>query len=166
MPATVQIREKNGTTGAPSSTDKTSGNIIFCSADNATPGVAYPIAIPATGQNYSFEKWTVLHVTAPPDTNISNLRFYTDGSDPWSGSGLTLLAKTESTYATPVEAPGAAGYGYAFSYTSSSSLSLGAGPFTGTGEKGDHAVFAMQILSSANPGQLSGEQMAYCWDEI
>lgn len=162
MVATVQIGEKNGTAGT--FTNKTSGTIRFANADAATPGTSNPMVIPATGVDYSFEKWTRLKVTVAPDTNISNLKFYTDGGNPWTG--VLLYAKAVTTFAQPAEATGTAGYTNAFSYTSGSALSLGTGTFTGTGEKGDHAVLMMTVGTTATQGTLTGETVTYSYDEI
>lgn len=164
MAATVQIIEKNGAGGT--GTNKTSGTITFCNADSPTPGTSNPLIIPTAGTEYSYEKWTRLNVTVAPSTNISNLGFYTDGSNGF-GTGVSLYAKAVTTYAQPAVGTGTTGYTEAFAnYTSSSPLDLGTGTFTGTGEKGDHAVLLMTVGTSATPGQVTSETVTYVYDEI
>ena len=163
MVATVQIVEKNGTPGT--ATDKTSGTIRFSNADNATPGTSNPMVIPGTGVDYSYEKWTRLKVTVAPDTNLSNLKFYTDGANGF-GTGVLLYAKAVATYVTPAEATATAGYTNAFSYTSGSALDLGTAAVTGTGEKGSHCVMMMTVASTATQGSLTPETVTYSYDEI
>lgn len=163
MVATVQIIEKNGAGGT--GTNKTSGTITFCNADTPTPGAANPLVIPATGTEYSYEKWTRLNVTVAPDTNLSNLKFYTDGASGF-GAGVGLYAKAVATYATPAEATATAGYANAFTYTSGSALNLGTATVTGTGEKGSHCVMMMTVGTTAGPGQLTAETVTYAYDEI
>ena len=107
MVATVQIHEKNGAGGT--GTNKTSGTITLCNADTPTPGSNNPMVIPGAGVDYSYEKWLRLNVTVAPDTNISNLKFYTDGASGY-GTGVTLYAKAVATYAQPAEATSTAGY--------------------------------------------------------
>jgi len=161
MVATVQIVEKNGTAGT--NTQKDSGTIRFKNADNATVDTNNPLVVPTAGTEFSYEKWTRLKVTVAPDTNISNLKFYTDGANGWTGVGLH--AKAVATYATPALATSTAGYTNAFTYTSGSALDLGTAAVTGTGEKGSHAVMIMTVGTSASAGVLTAETATYSYDE-
>ena len=163
MAATVQIIEKNGAGGTP--TDKTSGQIRFKNADNATVDTANPMVKPGAGTDYSFEKWLRLNVTGGTYTEITNIKAYMDGSN-GLGTGVTLYAKAVASYATPAEATGTAGYTDAFTYTSGAPLSLGAGPYTSTGEKGDHLVMMLAVGTSASGGITSGETLTISYDEI
>jgi len=163
MVATVQIVEKNGAGGTP--TDKTSGTIRFKNADDATVDTNDPMVIPGSGTDYSFEKWLRLNVTVAPDTNISNLKVYTDGANGF-GTGVGMHWKAVTAYSTPAEATATTGYTDAFTYTSGSALSLGAGPYTGTGEKGDHLVAIMTVADTATQGSLTAETVTFSYDEI
>lgn len=163
MAATVQIIEKNGAGGTP--TDKTSGQIRFKNADNATVDTANPMVKPGAGTDYSFEKWLRLNVTGGTYTEITNIKAYMDGAN-GLGTGVTLYAKAVASYATPAEATGTAGYTDAFTYTSGSPLSLGAGPYTSTGEKGDHLVMMMAVGTTASGGITSSETLTISYDEI
>jgi len=163
MVATVQIVEKNGTSGT--NTQKDGQTVRFKNADNATVDTNNPLVIPTAGVDYSYEKWLRLKVTAAPDTNVSNFQFYTDGANGF-GTGVLLYAKAVATYATPAEATGTGGYTNAFTYTSSSALSLGSGPYTGTGEKGSHAVLMMTVGTNATQGTTPTETATFSYDEI
>lgn len=163
MAATVQIIEKNGAGGTP--TDKTSGQIRFKNADNATVDTSNPMVKPGAGTDYSFEKWIRLNVSGGTYTEITNIKAYMDGSS-GLGTGVTLYAKAVASYATPAEATGTAGYADAFTYTSGSPLSLGAGPYTSTGEKGDHLVMMLAVDTTASGGITSSETLTVGWDEI
>lgn len=163
MVATVQIVEKNGTAGT--NTQKDSGTVRFKNADDATVNTANPMVIPTAGVDYSYEKWLRLKVTVAPDTNLSNLKFYTDGANGF-GTGVLLYAKAVATYATPAEATGTAGYTNAFTYTSGSALDLGTATVTGTGEKGSHCVMMMTVASTASPGTLTAETGTFSYDEL
>ncbi len=163
MVATVTIIEKNGAGGT--GTDKTSGTIRFKNADNATVDNNNPMVIPGSGSDWSFEKWLRLNVTVAPSTQLTNLKCYLDGANTF-GTGVSLWAKAVASYATPAEGTASTGYADAFSYTAGSPLSLGAGPFTGTGEKGDHVVLLMQVASTATQGSLSAETLTFSYDEI
>ena len=163
MAATVQIIEKNGAGGTP--TDKTSGQIRFKNADNATVDTSNPMVKPAAGTDYSFEKWLRLNVTGGTYTEITNIKVYMDGAS-GLGTGVTLYAKAVASYATPAEATGTAGYTDAFTYTSGSPLTLGAGPYTSTGEKGDHLVMMLAVGTTASGGITSSEVLTFSYDEI
>lgn len=163
MAATVQIIEKNGAGGT--ATDKTSGTIRFKNADNSTVDLINPLVKPTSGHDYSFEKWLRLNVTGGSYSQITNIGFYTDGSN-GLGTGVELYAKAVASYATPVEGTAITGYTDAFTYVTGSRLSLGAGPFTGTGEKGDHAVLLMRIDNTCSGGLTPTETISFGWDEI
>lgn len=163
MAATVQIVEKNGAT--PTLTDKTSGTVRFKNADNATVDTANPMVKPASGTDYSFEKWLRFNVSAGTYTEITNIKAYTDGAN-GLGAGVGLFAKAVPAYATPTEGTATTGYTNAFTYTSAAPLTLGAGPFTATGEKGDHLVMLLTVDSTAPGGVTPAETLTFSWDEI
>lgn len=130
MAATVQLIEKNGAGGTP--TDKTGGSIRFKNADNSTVDLNNPMVKPASGSDWSFQKWLRMNVTGGTYTQITNVKAYTDGSS-GMGAGVNLWAKAVASYATPAEETASTGYANAFTYTSGAALTLGAGPYTGTG---------------------------------
>lgn len=163
MAATVQIGEKNGA-GA-TFTDKTSGTIRFKNADNSTVDLVNPMVKPPSGTDYSFEKWLILKVTGGSYTQITDIEAYMDGAN-GLGTGVGLYTKAVTTYATPAEATATTGYTDAFTYTSGSPLSLGAGPYTSTGEKGDHLVMILTVASTASGGLTASETLTVAWDEI
>lgn len=163
MAATVQIGEKNGA-GA-TFTDKTGGTIRFKNADDATVDYVNPMVIPGAGTDYSFEKWIRFKVTGGSYTQITNLKAYSDGGN-GLGAGVGLYAKAVAAYSTPAEATSTVGYTDFFTYTSGSALSLGAGPFTSTGEKGDHLVMICTVGSTAAAGVTPTETLTFGWDEI
>lgn len=163
MPATVQIIEKNGVPGT--ATDKTSGSVRLKKADNATVDLLNPLVKPTAGTDFSFEKWLRLNVTGGTFVQMTNLKFYTDGSS-GLGTGVSLWAKAVTAYATPAQGASNVGYANAFTFTSGASLSLGAGPFTGVGEKGDHVVLLGEIATTVAGGLTPSETLTFAWDEI
>ncbi|WP_137921697.1 hypothetical protein [Hydrogenophaga sp. 2FB] len=163
MPATVQIIEKNGVGGTP--TDKTGGNVRMKKADNSTVDLVNPLVKPTSGSDWSFEKWLRLNITGGSFTQMTNAKMYTDGSS-GLGTGINLWAKAVASYTTPALGSASTGYTNAFTYSSGAPLSLGAGPFTGTGEKGDHAVLLAEVTSAAAGGLTPSEALTFGWDEI
>lgn len=163
MAATVQIVEKNGAGGT--QTDKTSGTVRFKNADNSTVDLNNPMVKPTSGSDWSFEKWLRLNVTGGTYSQITNIKAYTDGSS-GLGTGINLWGKAVASYATPAEGTSSTGYANMFTYTSGAALSLGAGPYTSTGEKGDHLVMLLEVTSSASGGLTPSETLTIAWDEI
>jgi len=163
MAATVQILEKNGAGGT--GTDKTSGTIRFKNADNATVDLNNPMIKPPSGSDWSFEKWLRFNVAGGSYSQITNIVAYMDGAN-GLGTGISLWAKAVTSYATPAEGTSSTGYTNAFTYTSGSPLSLGAGPYTSTGEKGDHLVMLAEVASTASGGLTPSETLSMAWDEI
>lgn len=163
MAATVQLVEKN--TAGGTRTDKTAGTIRFKTADNSTVDLNNPIVKPPSGTNYSFEKWLRMNVSGGSYSQITNVKWYSDGAN-GLGTGVGLWAKAVTTFATPALGTATTGYADFFSYTSGAPLSLGAGPYTSTGEKGDHAVMLMTVASTASGGVTPTETGTLAWDEI
>lgn len=163
MPATVQIIEKNGAGGT--ATDKTGGTVRLKTADNSTVDLLNPIVRPPSGSAWSFEKWLRMNITGGSYSQITSVRAYTDGSS-GLGTGVNLWARAVASYATPVLGTSSAGYTNAFTLTVGAPLSLGAGPFTGTGERGDHLVLLAEVTSAAAGGLTASESITFAWDEI
>lgn len=163
MAATVQIVEKNGAGGT--TTDKTGGTVRMKKADNSTVDLVDPLVKPGSGSDWSFEKWLRANVSGGTYSQITNLKAYTDGSS-GLGTGVNVWWKAVTSYATPAQGTASTGYANAFTYTSGAALSLGAGPFTSTGEKGDHLVMLAEVTSAASGGLTAAETITFAWDEI
>lgn len=163
MVATVQLIEKNGA-GA-TVTDKTSGTIRFKTADNSTVDTNNPMVVPAASSNFSYQKWCILNCTVAPSTQITNVRWYTSGSNPF-GTGVNLWWKAVTAYATPTQPASTTGYTNGFTYTSGAPLTTGSGTYTGTGQFGDHLVMMLEVQSTAAAGALTAATLTLSWDEI
>ena len=165
MVATVLIREKNG--AGETATDKTSGTIRFKNADNATVDANNPMVIPASGQDYSYEKWLRLNISVAPDTQIENLQAYSDGTSGF-GAGVKTWYKTAGSFSTPAEATSTAGYTDFFTATSGSPIDMDAtntGPFSSTGDIGDYLVMMLEVEDTATQGALTAEDIVFSYDE-
>ena len=164
MVATVIINEKN--TVSETATDKTSGTVRFKNADNATVDINDPMVIPASGSDWSFEKWLRLEITVAPDNQIENLRAYSDGSE--AVTGVNYWYRTIGVFATPVQPASNAGLTDLFTSNSGSPIDMDAvntGPFTGTGEIGDYLVLSLEVDDTATQGNLAAETLTFAYDE-
>ncbi len=174
MAATTDILEYNGTSGAEVGTSKSSGTIRMQAADRYDDDTANPLVIPASDQIYSYQKFLSFTITGGSFTQITNVKFYTDGANGFS-TGVKLWGDSNASYATPA-APStgddpphysAVDMTDAFTYTSGSPLTLGAGPYTTTGDKGDYLILVMEVESSATTsGSTGSETMTIGFDEI
>lgn len=168
MAATIQIHEMSAlTTG----TDKTSSTIRFKNADNATVDTNDPLVVPAAGTICSYVKKVRAKMTDPPDTNVSNLRWYSDGANGF-GTGIGVLIKNlgESWAANATTMlSDAADF---FTKTSGSPLDgdgTDTGPFVPADDDtyiGDLIALQMTVNSEASNGALTPETLTLAYDEI
>jgi hypothetical protein len=96
MAATVEIRSYHGAT-PDSGTNVAGGNVRFKLADNDTVDSVNPIAIPGAGTVFSWAKNLSFYAGTTPSNNITNLRFYTDGSAGF-GTGVGMNVRTQQTF--------------------------------------------------------------------
>lgn len=174
MVASVIIQEHTSTATA---TDKTSGTVRFKNANNPTVDNNNPLIVPASGQEFSYEKWLQLRITtAAPSDVINNLQVYTDGANGF-GSGVKLWVNSSTTFrppgipdesnATPLGGSASETMVDAFTYTANGALSLGAGSFSGSSTNiGNFAVLVMEVESAASPGTTNSETLTFSYDEI
>lgn len=97
MAADVRIYEYNG--AGPTTTNITSGNSRFCTADvsSPSPSTDYPLNKPTVGNtNYSYKKTYALYAYSLPTGTINNVRWYTDGAYPSGWTGVTARARTSA----------------------------------------------------------------------
>lgn len=180
MAATVTIRERTGSSGAPTNTDITSANSRYLLTDaTSASATTTPLQIPASSTNNSFWKSRYLNADTTPAGTIDTIKYYTDGSDSY-GTGVTEVVSTASSL-TYVQATGTAtsgtllsntnysGSGTAvntFSYTSGSPLSLtGSISNPSTGKASDFWVEQMIVASTAAPGATTQETKTVIYNE-
>lgn len=177
MPATVQIVRLTG--AGPTATDITSINTRANAEDaHSTAGTTNPIQIPTSGTNYSYWVTTRLNCTVAPSTSISNIKWYTDGSNTL-GTGVAMKVSTATGYTQATGTAGTTGLQLnttnfstlagapvdAFTYTSASPLSV-TGTTSTTGQFGDRVVYQIEVGSTASPGATGQETLTWRYDEI
>lgn len=168
MAATIQIHEMSAlATGV----NKTSGTVRFKAADNNTVDNNDPIQVPGAGTTYSYTKKLRAYMEAPPSVNLTNLRWYTDGSSGF-GTGVGVNVKNlgntwGANYNTAMS-----GGSDLFGKTSGSPLdgdATNAGPFLPAADNsyiGDLIELQMSVASTASNGQLTAETLTLAYDEI
>ncbi len=167
MAATTSIKEVNGASpGTPTSITE----LIFCSKDLYNPGNSWGILIPNSGYNYSFRKTIYLNADTTPTTQITNVKFYCDGSIDWTGVEVFIGTMTTYSQATGTDGEGANQDANCTdnieNYTSSSPYSLTgtlSNPDTGKIHD-DYLVLQAQASNSALP-TTAAETFTFRYDE-
>ena len=164
MAASMKIFEL---TASLAGTDKTGGTVRFKLADNQTVDTSDPVTIPTSGVTRSYTKQLRLYCATPPDTQIDNLRVYTDGGG--FGAGVVVNASNAGvTFSANATAELTGGSDF-FGYTSAAPLNLDAvetTAITATGFGGDILKLQLEATPSATSGTLTAETVTFAYDEI
>jgi len=189
MVATVEVQEGNGDPV----TWTTITSARLCTSDTYNPGTNYPIPIPTSGFNYSYWKHIRLYFSGT-FTQISNIRFYSDGSIDWTFGTNGELRRgnrdtaphgcPEANYQQATGTEGTTGYaiedttnGHAYyngqttptanvaNDTSASPALIDDNTYTAAG--GSYAVvLQVKVDTDATQGQQSAETLTFLYDEI
>lgn len=174
MAATVHIERQTGS-GAGTGADITSTTTRMKQADNGTADTNNPV--PAITTSYSYWVSTRLNVTVAAANDVTNLKWYSDGTS--AGTGLTISGAKASTGtnsgyrqatsaiqlttgnhtgldATPVDVT---------TLTSGSPLTVAGSRGTGTGQFGDFFVYQLAATASASPGPMTARTFTWQYDE-
>lgn len=159
-------------------------NVRYKRADDGTIDTSNPNIIPSAGTTNSRWKSLFLKCTTAPDTQVNNVKIYTDGTG--FGTGITVNVGDE----TPTKNnASSAGYDPAdtnddplvnhadisgvtdfFTFTSGSpkavSISEAGSIINAINETTDYVVTQMDIINTATPGDLPNESVTWEWDEI
>jgi hypothetical protein len=163
--------------------------IRFKTADDATIDTNNPVPIPSAGTKYSYWKQIYMECTTGPDTQVDNVKFYTDGGG--YGTGITTKVGTETPtknsgantgYEVATGTPGdtgdemvaahagLTGSADAFSFTSGSpktlSISEAGNIINAIGEMTNYLIFQVEVGTTAAPGDKGNEVMTIMYDEI
>lgn len=171
MAATVITKEYTGS----SPTVTTVTNVRFCTTDGQDTST-YPLVKPSSGTNYSYVKTFVPFASVAPAGGLSNLKFYTDGTNSF-GTGITVkgIARAQGSYAQATGTQGTSGDLSAtvytsgtdlFTYTSASPLAL-TGTLGATTGSGTFQTVAAQVAlsTSVSAGTPSAETWTWRYDE-
>jgi len=162
MAATVQW--ENST--AASATWSSVTQARFKNANDATIDLNNPMVKPGSGVDYSFEKAMRINCTVAPSNQISNVRYFFNGTET---TGVDSYHKFNSSYSQPVELD----VGSIAAYTNTANNTFyswtGVTTFTGTGQIGNLLYLAITVGTTAVSGlqntNSSGNVQAV-WDEI
>ena len=167
MAAIVQICEAHG--AGETVTDNVS-NINFGSGDvaNLVPA-SYPITIPPTGTNYSYEKYIKIKCSGTYN-KVDNLQYWHSAGTPSTGVSFYASNTANTTYATPVNTLSTKATN-AVPTSDPGTANIGIdGSFTGAFESSETAysnylVLQMRVASTASPGNMAQITWTFQYDE-
>lgn len=156
----------------------------FKQGDDPTIDSADPMPITAATTEFSRWKQLYLKCDTAPDTQVDNVRFFTDGGG--FGTGITVNVGDEFPLHSAAVTTGydvsdanevmtnhtdITGSTSAFNYTTGSPLS---GPsiseagsiIDAIGETTNYLVLQMEVIDTASPGNLADETFTFRYDEI
>ncbi len=169
-----------GSSGSPTKTDITGASNYAGTADDPTNGSNYPIPVPSSGTNYSYWVVTRLQAQSAPSTSITNIKWYTDGTNSL-GTGVSLNVAKCSAYVQATGTQGTTGNQLtsanyssaltpsvavnAFQYTSASPLTVAGSIGSTTGDFGDFVIYQVAVANNASPGVTAAETITWQYDE-
>lgn len=159
-------------------------NVRYKRADNPTIDNINPNIIPSAGTTNSRWKSLYLKCVTAPDTQVNNVKIFTDGVG--FGTGITVNVGDETPTKTDVSD---AGYDVSdtnddpltnhafissvtdfFTFTSGSpksvSISEAGNIINAINETTDYVVTQMDVINTATPGDLANETITWEYDEI
>jgi len=178
MVATVTTKIYTG--ASPDENDLPAGNLRFCTSDDYNPGTNYPVPIPGAGTYYSYCKSVAFYVSVAPDTSITGLYIYSDGTLGW-GTGCTVYIGDQypSAYVQSTGTPGTTGTEMTafytgitgksdlFGYTSGSPKgTIDQTATTGTGRYSEYVVLQLAVGTTGTSGAKSAETITWKYNEV
>lgn len=178
MPATVITRVATGV--GPSYSTVT--NLRFKLADNNDQDSNNPCVKPTSGTHYSFWKTIELYCSVAPDTDVTNVKLYSDGTLGWTGCTVNVGDQMTEVYDQGVVDGGNADSGSEmtnhsqissvtslFTYTSGSPMSItehsGWATPGATEPITAFVVLQLAITTSATGGAQAAETITWQYDE-
>lgn len=181
MAASASVRYYTGASPGTASSDISGTTIRYKQADSAAQDSNNPLALPASGQTFSWRKSTKINFTTTPISSISNLRWFMSGAPP-PGINLYARAQVAGIYiqANSADQNGISGFtdtvgnqnaNNATNYTSSTPLSVNGGtvlsnPNTGEGTQAFvETQLSVSSTYSVGPGATAFGSATYRYTE-
>jgi len=171
-----------GTANTPGTTGTVVTNLRFNNEDTNDQDALSPINIPSGADVYSFWKQIYLKCTTAPDTQVDNVRIYTDASLAWTGCTVNVGDGTQtktSALSTGYD-PGQAAVltthdtvsavTSLFTYTSGAprtvSVSETSNIIDAINETSDYVCLSLTVSNTAVSGTQATETITWLYDEI
>lgn len=164
-------------TNASTETD-TSKTPTFLSSDlHSTNTTAYPVAVPISMLNYSYECWLRLKCTAAPNTSVSNFKIFGPSTTPDYNQSppnrLRIYMGTTATGATPIgnnassiAVSGSGARQDTTYYSVGTALTFHAGSITAINQETNYVVLQLQVWPNAVKGAMGVQSFYIQYDEV
>jgi len=177
------VRNFGGTDNAPAS-EEVVANLRFNAEDTNDQDLASPIVIPGAGTEYSYIKHLFLKCTTAPDTQVDNVKLYSDTALGW-GTGVTVFigdgvqtknSGSSAGYDVADAQEVITNHTHVAAKTDLFSFSLGTPRNMTISEAGaiidainettDYAVLSLEVASTAVAGTKAAETITWQYDEV
>ena len=167
MSAVISVVQNAGHTyaGAEQEVAKNISYLITVDSASASKS-AYPMRIPNSGKNYSFEVWIRCRCDLAPNSKCDNFKVWYDSGMPATGYNLTVNSDIVSAYAEPSELESSQGTRIDFTTKTSSVNSIAlSGDLEDIGDYTSWLVFQLEVLPTADTGEFEVDYIIE-YDEV
>ena len=164
MAAVISVCQQSGIGYSSTVVAKNEFYFLPIDSNTETPD-DWPLQIPDTGTNYSYEVWLFFRCDVAPSQYCKNFKIWCDGNVP-TGMKITINSNAILTYNTPINTESITGNRVDLSnYTESNKLSV-SGELNNIGDKTSYVVFQLEITSAAEQGTYEDFTIFYQYDEV
>ncbi len=167
MSAVISVVQNAGHTYAGAEQEVAKNISYLITVDSATASKAsYPMRIPESGKNYSYEVWIRCRCDLAPNSKCDNFKAWYDSGMPVSGYNLTVNSDTVSSYQEPVNTESARGTRIDFTTKTGTDNAIAlSGDLEGIGDYTSWLVFQLEVLSTAQTGEFEVDYIIE-YDEV
>ena len=147
----------------------TSWNPTFLNADlHSTNTGTYPVAVPDSGYNYSYETWLRLKCTTAPDNAVANIKVWYQTDAP--ATGVDIYIGTNASGVTPVATASSYATTDATDYDDSGTALTWGTPqandqITAVDQYTDYLIAQLRVGTTAGQGNLTTQILHIQYDE-
>jgi len=167
MSALISVVQNAGYTYAGSEQEiaKNTSNLI--TVDNASASkTAYPMRIPTSGKNYSYEVWIRLRCDLAPNSKCDNFKAWYDSGMPATGYNMTVNSDAVITYVAPVAVESSKGTRIDFTTKTGTGDAIAlTGDLVDISDYTSWLVFQLEVLATADTGTFEVDYIIE-YDEV
>jgi len=156
MSSVISVVQNSGITYAGAEQEIAKNISYFLTVDNAIASKnAYPLAVPVSGTNYSYEVWIRLRCDLAPNSSVENIKAWYDSGIP---AGYTIKVNSDivSTYQQPVNTESSRGTRIDFTTKNAEGTSIALnGTLVNVGDYSSYLCFQLEVSDTAETGRFS-----------
>ena len=154
MAALISVVQNSGASYASYAQEVAKNISYFVTVDNGLASkTAYPLSIPPSGKNYSYEVWIRLRCDLAPNDRCENFKAWYVSGLPANGYNITVNSDVVNTYSQPVDTPSDTGTRVDFTTKNSEVNSIALdGTLENIGDYTSWLCFQLEVESDADTG--------------